>query len=66
MSLPTTLADPRCYQIAVLAGLLTFGIVALEFGIRVVLSGQWGSADAGHLTGTDKFNDAFLSAMCAA
>ena len=34
MDLSTTLRDPRCYQVAVLSGLLAFGIVVLDFGIR--------------------------------
>ena len=34
MKLLSTLRDPRYYQIVVLATLLTFGIVVLDFGIR--------------------------------
>ena len=34
MNLAKTLRDPRCYQVAVLAGLLGFGLIVLDFGIR--------------------------------
>ncbi|MDJ0710360.1 MAG: RnfABCDGE type electron transport complex subunit D [Woeseiaceae bacterium] len=34
MNVSTTLRDPRYYQVAVLASLLTFGIGILDFGIR--------------------------------
>jgi Na+-transporting NADH:ubiquinone oxidoreductase subunit NqrB len=35
MNLPTSIRDPRYYQVAVLSGLLAFGIVVLDFGIRL-------------------------------
>jgi Na+-transporting NADH:ubiquinone oxidoreductase subunit NqrB len=34
MNLVKTLRDPRYYQVAVLTGLLSFGLVILDFGIR--------------------------------
>lgn len=34
MDIAKTLRDPRCYQVAVLSGLLSFGLVVLDFGIR--------------------------------
>ncbi len=34
MNLAKTLRDPRCYQVAVLTGLLGFGLIVLDFGIR--------------------------------
>jgi Na+-transporting NADH:ubiquinone oxidoreductase subunit NqrB len=34
MNVANTLRDPRCYQVAVLTGLLGFGIFVLDFGIR--------------------------------
>ena len=34
MDITKTLRDPRCYQVAVLTGLLSFGLIVLDFGIR--------------------------------
>jgi len=34
MDMPTRFKDPRCYQIAVLGLLVSYGITALDFGIR--------------------------------
>ena len=35
MDITARLQDPRCYQIAVLGTLVAYGIVALDFGIRL-------------------------------
>ena len=34
MDITKALRDPRCYQVAVLTGLLSFGLLVLDFGIR--------------------------------
>ena len=67
MNVRKRLADPRCYQVLVLGCLLTFGIAALDFGIRwqnavtILVTAQAVQYIGSRLAGLERFDP--LSAL---
>mgnify|MGYP001812888980 FL=1 len=67
MDITRALRDPRCYQVAVLTGLLSFGLFVLDFGIRwqnavtIMLTAQFVQYIGTRMVGLPRFDP--LSAL---
>ena len=67
MDITKALRDPRCYQVAVLTGLLSFGLLVLDFGIRwqnavaIMLTAQFVQYIGTRMVGLPRFDP--LSAL---